>query len=170
MSVQPKVRVHVEFGELKADVEGTADEVFKEIVKLLNQAFPTFEAVSRLVYTTDISKLIENLNGILVIAPEGPLLSSRLELPADEAMGLCLVGSYVGEKIGKLAKNSLTVDELARFTGKAVKTVINQLAWMVDDGLIERIGKGEYRITNLGIKNVCDVILPRINIQGGEKK
>lgn len=171
MSDQSKVRIHVECGEFKADLEGTADEVFKEIVKLLNQVFPTFETVSRLIYTVDIAKLVDDLAGFLVIAPEdGPLLSLHLELPADEAISLCLVGSYVGEKLGKLTKNSLTVDELARFTGKAVKTIINQLAWMVDDGLIERVGKGEYRITNLGIKNVCDVILPRLKGQEGIKK
>ncbi|MEM3041462.1 MAG: hypothetical protein QXG97_05510, partial [Nitrososphaerota archaeon] len=54
--------------------------------------------------------------------------------------------------------DSLTALGLAKVTGKALKTVSNQVAWMVDDGLVERVGRGEYRITSLGIKRAQEII------------
>jgi hypothetical protein len=164
LSSQPtKARVHIECGEIKADIEGTPDDVFREIVKLLN-----LETVSRLVYTVDIAKLLEDLDGILVIAAEGPILSFNLDLPADQTIGLCLLGSYVGEKIGKLAKNSLTVEELAKLTGKAVKTIRNELPFMIESGVIERVSRGEYRITTLGIKRLTETVIPKLKSAGGK--
>lgn len=170
MSLGPKLRVHIEYGDLKADLEGTADEVFKEIIKLLNQAIPTFETVSKLIYNADFAKLMEDLTGIVTILPEGPTLSSDLELSAEEAIGLCLLGAHVGAKLGKSTKDFLSIEELAMFTRKAEKTVRNTIPPMVKIGLVERGEEGAYQITNLGIKEFEDTVIPKLKPTGGVKK
>jgi len=170
LSSELKLRAHIEYGDFKADIEGTADEVFKETIKLLNQAIPTLETVSKLIYNADFAKLMEDLTGIVTVLPEGPTLSSDLELSAEEAIGLCLLGGHVGAKLGKLTKDFLSIEELAMFTRKAEKTVRNTIPSMVKLGLVERGEEGAYRITNLGVKEFEDTVIPKLKPAGGVKK
>ena len=69
----------------------------------------------------------------------------------EEAIIISLVGSYVGYRLGKADRDNDSANGLAKTTGKALKTISNQLAWMIDDGLVERVDRGRYRITSLGI-------------------
>ena len=170
MSSGQKVRVHVEYGDLKADFEGSANEVFKEVIKLLSQGIPTIETISRLTYNVDFLKLMNALAGIVTIIPDGPTLAPDLELSADEAIGLCLLGANIGAKLGKLTKDFMSIEELAMFTRKAEKTIRNTIPAMVKSGLIERTEEGEYRITTLGTKEFEDTIIPKLKSIGGERK
>ncbi len=152
MGVEAKVKVHVEFQGAIIDFEGSAEEVFKAFTHFITQTYPSLSVVQKLVFTPDFLGIAESLKGCVELAPEGPLLIAGRELPAGEAMCLSLLGAYVGYKFDKLGKDTLSIDEITRTTGKAYKTVMNQLPWMIDEGLIERVGKGEYRITSKGIK------------------
>lgn len=170
MSSEQKVRVHIEYGDLKADFEGSADEVFKEVIKLLSHGIPAIETVSRLTYNVDFFKLMNDLAGIVTIIPDGPTLPPDLELSAHEAIGLCLLGAHIGAKLGKLNKDFMSIEELAIFTRKAEKTIRNAIPTMVKLGFIERTEEGEYRITTLGTKEFEDTIIPKLKSIGGEKK
>lgn len=170
MSSEQKVRVHVEYGNLKADFEGRADEVFKEVIRLLSHGIPAIETISRLTYNVDFFKLMNDLAGIVTIIPEGPTLPPDLELSAPEAIGLCLLGAHIGAKLGKLKKDFMSIEELAIFTRKAEKTIRNAILAMVKLGFIERTEEGEYRITTLGAKEFEDTIIPKLKSIGGEKK
>jgi hypothetical protein len=170
LSSEQKVRVHIEYGDLKADFEGSADEVFKEVIKLLSHGIPAIETVSRLTYNVDFFKLMNDLAGIVTIIPDGPTLPPDLELSAHEAIGLCLLGAHIGAKLGKLNKDFMSIEELAIFTRKAEKTIRNAIPTMVKLGFIERTEEGEYRITTLGTKEFEDTIIPKLKSIGGEKK
>jgi hypothetical protein len=150
MSSQPNLKIHVEFGAEKADFEGSPDAVTKEFLTFLNKVYPTFELAQKLTFNPDLAKLAEELVGVIKLTPDGAVLESTVS-PADEAITLSLVGVYVGNRLGKAANDSLSANGLSKMTGKALKTISNQLAWMVDDGLIERVGRGEYKITSVGI-------------------
>ena len=151
------LKVHVEFGDSKADFEGNPDDVTKAFLAFLSGTYPAFELAKRLTFTPDIAKLAENLVGIIEFSPEGLLVTFQ-DLPAEEAILLSLIGAYLGYKFGKIGSDALSAVGLSKTTGKALKTVSNQLAWMVDDGLVERIGRGEYRITSAGIKRSEKII------------
>jgi len=158
MNEDVKLRVHVEFGEVKADFEGDADEVFKAVSRFLLQAYPNLETVQRLVYTPDLIKISEDLVGLVELTSEGPILVSVGDLSATRVMFLALLGAYVGHKLGKLSKDTLSSNELAVITGKAKKTVMNELPQLVSNGYIQRTSEGEYFITTLGIKRTEDMI------------
>ena len=170
MSSEQKVRVHIEYGDLNTDFEGSADEVFKEVINMLSQVFPAIETVSRLTYNVDFFKLMDGLAGIVTILPEGPTLAPDLELSAHEAIGLCLLGTHIGAKLGKLTKDFMSIEELAIFTRKAEKTIRNTLPTMVKLGFVERSEEGTYRITNLGTKEFEDTVLPKLKSIEGERK
>lgn len=144
------LRIHVEFGQEKLNFEGNADEVFKALVDFLNNVYPTFEIARNLIFMPDIRKLSKEIVGLVTITPEGPLLILGKELPARKTLCLALLGSFLGNKLGKLNKPSLSSKELTKATGKAYKTIMNRLQNMLEEGLIEKVDK-EYSITNRGI-------------------
>jgi len=158
LAEQRKLKVHIESGVEKIDFEGDPDAVLSTIIDFLTKAYPGYEILQELIFTPDLRGLAESLEGILQIAPEGILLTSPKDLPAEDAICLALMGSYIGNQFKKYPKDSLSTNELAKVTGKAMKTMFNQLAWMVDDGIVERVERGEYRLTSLGIKKTEEVI------------
>ncbi len=158
MNEGSKLKVHVEFGEMKANFEGDADEVFKALSRFLVQVYPNLEIVQRLVYAPDLIKISENLVGLIELTSEGPILASLSSLSAKEMICLALLGAYVGHKLGKLSKDGLSSDELARITSKAKKTIMNELPKLVNSGCAERKSEGEYLITTFGIKQTEEII------------
>jgi hypothetical protein len=145
------LRIRLEFGDAKINLEGPPDQVIRALLAQLSELYPALELARRLTFTPDLAKLSEALTGLAEFSPEGLILNTK-EAPADEAILLALLAMYVGYRIGKLENDSLSASSLAKVTGKALKTITNQIAWIVDDGLVERVGRGEYRITSLGIK------------------
>ncbi len=158
MSNEGKLRVHLEFGDAKLDMEGDADEVFKALTRFITKIYPDLEVVRNITYTPDLIELSEELSGIVELTPEGPILVSGKQLSARNRICLALVGAEVGNRLGKLAKGTLSSKELSRATGKAIKTVMNEMPRLVAKGLVKRTSKGEYMITTLGIKSTEDLI------------
>ena len=71
---------------------------------------------------------------------------------------LSLLGVYVGNKLGLSTEESVSVTQIATVSGKALKTILNKLKGKIDDGLVERVGRGEYKIKSLGIKEAKKVL------------
>jgi len=157
VSDRGKLKIRVEFGELREDFEGSPDEVVRAFLTSLSRIYPGLELAGKLVFQPDLVRLAESLVGLVEFAPEGLLVLAG-EAPAEEAIIISLVGSYVGHRLGKFGDETNSADGLAKTTGKARKTVSNQLAWMVDDGLVERVEQGRYRITSLGIKRFEQIV------------
>ena len=145
-----KLKVHVEFGELKQDFEGHPDEVVRAFMNSLSNIYPSLELTRELIFHPDLIKVAESLEGLVKFAPEGLLLLAT-EVPAEDAIILSLVGIYVGYRLGKHDSDTISANVLSKITRKALKTISNQLPWMIDDGLVERVDRGRYRITSLGI-------------------
>lgn len=152
MSGDKELKVRVEIGDVKAEFEGSVEEVFKAFTSFLAKTYPALEVVQRIIFTPDLAQIAESLGSFVQITPEGPILLDGRELPASDAITLVLLAAYAGNRLNKLQKDSLSVMEINRITGKAHKTVANQIPWMLDGGIIERVGKGEYRVTSRGIK------------------
>ncbi len=151
MSDREKLKIHVEFGDFREDLEGNPDDVVKTLLISLSNIYPSLELARKLVFQPDLSRLADSLAGLVKFAPDG-LIVLVGEAPAEETIIISLVGSYVGYKLGKIPSDADSANGLAKTTGKALKTISNQLAWMIDDGLVERIGRGSYRITSRGIQ------------------
>jgi len=153
-----KLKVHIESGEAKADFEGDVDKVFELTVKFLTQIYPNLEILRKIVYTPDIVKLVEKVEGLVEITSDGFILLSDLDAPARDAISLALLGAYLGKALGKLPKDALSTRSLARIVGKARKTISNEMPRLISDGLIERTSEGEYRLTTLGIRRTESLI------------
>jgi len=158
MSEQKRLRVHIEFGEAKADFEGDINLVFEAIVRFFAQIYPSLEVAQKITYAPNLVELAEKLAGFVQITSEGPVSAAGLDLSARDAVCLALLGSYIGRKLGIAPKETLSSVELAKITGKARKTISNEIPRLTSDGLVEKTAEGEYRITTLGIRKTEDTV------------
>jgi DNA-binding transcriptional ArsR family regulator len=161
MRGQDNLRVHLEFGDIKVDFEGDVNQVTESIIRFLTEVYPNLEILRKLVYNPDVTNLAAKLVGRLEITAEGPILVSGSELSARDAVCIVLLGAYIGNKLGKLPKESLSSGDLAKITGKARKTMSNELPRLVDDGLTERTSEGEYELTILGIRKTEEMLIEK---------
>jgi hypothetical protein len=154
MSQTSKLKVQIEYGELKHTVEGEVDDVLREVIKFVSKIFPKYEVASKMIFTPDYLAMITDISAFINISPNGEVILLKCTLSADEAIGLILLGAHVASKIGKKESDELSVEEISRSIGKAVKTIRNTIAEMSKAGIVERTGKGSYRITTTGMREV----------------
>jgi DNA-binding transcriptional ArsR family regulator len=158
VSGQDNLRVHLEFSDIKVDFEGDVNKVAESIIRFLTEVYPNLEILRKLVYTPDMTNLAAKLVGRVEITAEGPIFVSGSEISARDAACIALLGAYIGNKLGKMPKESLSSSDLAKITGKARKTISNELPRLVDDGLAERTSEGEYELTILGIRKTEEML------------
>jgi hypothetical protein len=158
MSGQDNLRVHLEFGDVKVDFEGDVNQVTESIIRFLTEVYPNLEILRKLVYNPDVTNLAAKLVGHVEITADGPILVSGSELSARDAVCITLLGAYVGYKLGKLPIESLSSGDLAKITGKARKTISNEVPRLVADGLTERTSEGKYELTILGIRKTEEIL------------
>lgn len=158
MSEKSAVKVHLEIGDLKVDFEGDSKYVLESLLHFISQVYPNMELLRKIVYTPDLVNLVNEISGLVEISSEGPIININLDLSTRNAICLALLGAYIGNRIGKLNKDTLSVSDLSKLTGKAKKTVTNELPKLIESGLVERTCEGEYRITELGIRRTEDII------------
>lgn len=165
-----RIKAHLEYDDFEVDMEGGPDEVFHAVVDFLNRIFPSLEVVSKVTFTVDLMKLMEEASQIVKVAPDGPILVSGIRLTAGDAITSSLVGAHVGYKLKKLREPFLSIQDLSKIIGKAVKTVRNQIAGALKEGIAKKAGRGKYQITNVGIAHFQETIIPRFEALKGEEK
>ncbi len=158
---------------MKHVAEGDVDAVFREVTAFVTKVSPAFEALSRIMFTPDYVAMLTDLSALINIGPAGEIILQRLGLPADQAIGLTLLGSKIAGKIGKKQSDDMSVDELASSIRKTAKTVRNTVVEMTKANLVERTGRGTYRITMIGVKELLDdvkaILESEAHQQGGSR-
>ena len=163
-SEEDLLEIFAKYRDLEIRFKGKPDEVIRSLLRLIQQILPTYDLASKLVLTVDLEDLLENVKGIIAFTPEGPVVTIPKEKISGErdAILLHLIKTYIGYKTGKLEKDTLATSEITSLTGGKSSSVGARLSELVSSGWIERVGRGEYRITTLGVKNFIDEVLPKI--------
>jgi len=167
VSEKPKLKVQIELEGIKHTVEGDVDEVIHEIIKFVSKIIPAYQVVSKIMFTPDYIKMLNDLSNFINITEDGKIILIKSSLSTDQAIGLTLLGAHLAHKIGKRELEEMTVEEIAKSTNKAMKTIRNTLVQMVNANIIERIDRGTYKITISGIKEVHESVLALLE---GEQK
>jgi hypothetical protein len=158
MSNKRTLKLHAEFDDGQLDVEGTPETVFSAFIDFFNKVYPEYEVLQDIIFTPDLITLMKELKGVIQIAPEGIVLLNPNDISSEDAICVTLTGLYVSNKLNKSSNEALSAGELSKITGKALKTMFNQLAWMVNDGIVERVERGEYKITSTGIMKTQEIL------------
>ncbi len=163
------LEVFARYKDMELRFKGKPDDVIKSFLRFIQQILPTYDLASRLVLTVDLEELLKNVEGIIAFTPEGPVVTIPKEKLSGErdAILLHLVKAYIGYRTGRLERDTLATGEITSLTGGKSSTVGARLSELASSGWVERVGRGEYRITTLGIRNFIEEVLPKIEI--GEK-
>ncbi|KON30841.1 hypothetical protein AC480_00265 [miscellaneous Crenarchaeota group archaeon SMTZ1-55] len=163
MSGEDTVEVIVTYQGLEVKFSGDIDEVVRFFLEFLNKMLPNYALVSRLSLTTDLEKLLQEVEGILAITPEGLIVTFAQELLGErEAILLHLVKTYIGYQLGQLDKDFMPISDIISTTRGKPSSSAGRLSELVQMNWVERVGRGEYRITTYGIKSFSEEVLPKI--------
>lgn len=154
------IELNVKIGSLEASFKGDVDVVLKSFFEWLSKVYPSYEAISKIIFEPNLDVLMRECSELLQIT-DGGIIIKKSDLAAEEAITLSLVGAYLGFRLGKLEKETMTPSELAKTTGKALKTIYNTLASMAKQGKISKLN-GEYGLTKDQIAKFTIEMLPKI--------
>ena len=161
------IRATLEYGSIKTQFEGNFDEVWRSVNRFLTDVRPSHveSALAKIVHMENLDELIDDLQGILRIAKEGPYFISSLDnLTNKDRLLLALLGAYVGHKLGILDEDSLTIDELSTITQVKKSVTSVEASNMIRDRLAELIEKGKRRLTTIGIDYTKREVLPKAKV------
>jgi len=163
MSEDEVVEVVVTYRGLEVKFSGDINEVVRFFLEFLNKMLPTYELVSRLTLTTDLEKLVKGIEDIIAITPEGLIVIIPQELLGErEVILLHLVKTYIGYQLGKLDLDIMSISDIITITRRKPSSSAARLSELVQMNWVERVGRGEYRITTYGIKSFSEEVLPKI--------
>ncbi|MEM1606978.1 MAG: hypothetical protein QXW55_01085 [Candidatus Bathyarchaeia archaeon] len=157
----------IKYRDVEVKFSGKPDDVMRALFNFMSKVLPTYDLASQLTLTVDLESLLASVKNLIAFTPEGPVVViPREKLGGDRnIIMLNLIKAYIGYKTSRLEKDSLSTSEIMALTGGKSGTVAARLSELTDMGLVERVGRGEYRVTTLGIKYFLDEILPKIRLE-----
>lgn len=164
-----RLEVSIRYGSIEKKIEGPPEEVGKAVVSFLTSVIPQLELASRLILSVDLSRIARTCEGIVAITPEGVVVTVPVGILSDrELLLLHLAMEKIGEMTGKSKTDVVPAANLIAATKRSGGTVAGRLSELCAESLAERKGKGEYRITTLGLHVFEEQVLPKLRkSQGG---
>jgi hypothetical protein len=142
---------------------GSPETVLRELLSYFSKVYPSIELVSKLVLSVDSVEFLESCAGVLAVSPEGLVVLKDLrDLKDKELMMIHLAGSRLQHQMGKKENDTLSLDEITKTTGRSTGTVAGRLSELCNEQLVERVGKGSYRLTTMGTRVIIKNLMPRI--------
>jgi hypothetical protein len=163
VSEQEQLEVVIRYRNVEKTIRGKPEEVFRGVFQFLSETIPALDVVSRITLTVDFADFLREVAGVFAVTREGVVVLTPLEALTDrELVMLYLIRAKVSFETGKSEKETLLASDLISFTGKGSGTVAGRLSELSAEGLAERIGKGEYRVTTFGLHRFRQDVLPKL--------
>jgi len=160
---EEKITVHVKYRNVEQTFVGNVNDVWVSVNRFFSQMIPSFNLTHKVMLTVDLQKIIEDVEGVIAIAPEGPeLLISKQELTDSETIQLYLLAAHIGHRLGRLGRDSSSKEELQTRLGKSSKITSTRLGELCREGMATKNGEGDYKITTIGIKRLQEETLVKI--------
>ncbi len=158
------IEVTIKHSGIENRIIGNPESVLKELISYLSKTYPSLELVSKLVLSVDSAEFLQSCTGVLATTPEGLVVLKNLAgLKDREVLMLHLAGSRLLFQLGKKEADALSLDEITKTTGRSTGTVAGRLSELCNEQLVERVGKGSYRLTTMGTRVVMKDLMPKIS-------
>ncbi len=155
--------VTVKHAGLEKTITGTPQAVLRELTSYFSEIYPALEMVTKLTLSIDDSEFLESCSGILASSPEGLAILKDVEgLRDKDLIVLHLAGSRLLHLLKRREGDAMSLEELTRMTGRSTGTVAGRMNELNKDQLIERVGKGEYRLTTMGGRAFMKTLIPKL--------
>jgi len=158
-----EVTVTLRFKDLEKTIHGSPESVLREISGFLTTVVPNIDLAGKITLNVDLQELITDCQGVLAVTPEDVVVLRGLEKLTDrELVLLNLVRGRIGSYIGKAKSDATSSAKLVELVKKNPGTIAGRLSELANEGLVERVGKGEYRATTLGLHRFREEILSKM--------
>src|SRR6266516_3373223 len=158
------IEVTVRHSGIENLIIGSPESVLRELVSYFSKTYPSLELISKLVLSVDSAEFLQSCTGILATSPEGLVVLKDLGgLKDKELLLLHLAGSRLQYQLGKRDADTLSLDEITKTTGRSTGTVAGRLSELCNEQLVERVGKGSYRLTTMGIRVIMKDLTPKVS-------
>jgi len=163
LSKQEQVEVIIRYRDVEKTIRGTPEQVFQDTFKFLSEVIPALDVVSKITLTVNFADFLKEAAGVFAVTPEGVVVLTPPEALTDrELVLLYLVRAKVGFETKRSEKETLLASDLISFTGKGSGTIAGRLSELSGEGVVERTGKGEYRVTTFGLHRFRQDVLPKL--------
>jgi len=160
---EDKITVHVKYKNVEQSFIGNVDDVWVSVNRFFSQVIPSFNMARKVMLTVDLQKLMEDVEGVIAIAPEGPeLLISKQNFTDSETIQLYLLAVHIGHRLGHLNRDSFSKEELQTRLGKSSKITSTRLGELCREGMATKTEEGNYKITTIGIKRLQEETILKI--------
>lgn len=155
---EDELRVSIRYGELEAEFSGAPEEVYRQVVAFLEKIIPAYSLAKKIAYSVGLQEVLESLGGLIAYEEsEGLFFLQNLDdLPVTDAVLLLALRSHLEHSLGRRESPTVNLSELSRSLSKSEKTVSGRLSELVQRGMLRRLDRGDYTITQLGIKRVLE--------------
>jgi hypothetical protein len=158
-----KVHIQLKYGDIEQQFDAQPQEAWLLVNKFFGQLIPTFEVAKKLQLQIDIQQLAADLNGIVAFSSEGAcLLVPKNKLTDNDAILIWLTAQFVGNKLGMVAAEALSKEELQTKLAKSSKIVSTRLGELVKGEVIAKTSDDKYKIMAFGILQAQKEVLPKI--------
>jgi hypothetical protein len=158
------VELTVKHSGIENRIIGSPESVLREAILYFSKVYPNIELVSKLILSTDNQEFLQSLTGAVAASPEGlAILKDLSELKDRELLMIHLTGARLLHLLGKKDADTLSLDEITKTTGRSTGTVAGRLSELCNEHLVERVGKGSYRLTTMGTRVVMKDLMPRVS-------
>ena len=169
-TVDQPLEVTIKYGSLEKRITGTPDQVAKKAYAFLLTVVPELELASHLALNVDVKELAKACEGVVAMTPEGVVVTVPVDKLADrELVLLHLAKARIAQMLGKSDKDLAQSADLIAATKRSAGTVAGRLSELCTESLAERKGKGEYRITTLGLQMFREQVLPKLKSESQVK-
>ena len=157
MSQPTKIKVQIEWGDIKHTAEGDLETVVREVMQFAAKVLPNYSLASKLTFSPDYSAMVDDLSSAVQLTPEGEAVLLKTEMSAENSISMVLLAARVAHAVGTRPNVEMDPETISRAIGKAVKTVRNTLAMMMKTGVIDRTSDGRYKLSIQGIRKAHEI-------------
>lgn len=163
VSQKEQIEVEIRYRDIEKTIRGNPEDVFRGVFQFLSETIPALDVVSKITLTVNFADFLKEAAGVFAVTPEGVVVLTPPEALTDrELVLLYLVRGKVAYETGRSERETLLASDLISLTGKGSGTVAGRLSELSGEGLVERIGKGEYRVTTFGLHRFRQDVLPKL--------
>jgi hypothetical protein len=158
-----KIYVHLKYKDIEKTVHASPEDAWILLSKFFSEFLPSFEVVKKLLLNVDLQQLAKDCEGLIGFSPEGAnLLVSKSKLTDNETLLLWLLAGYLGSKLGLMASDAVSKDELQAKLGKSGKITSTRLGELVKSDLVAKTTEEKFTVTTFGVVQLQKDLLSKI--------
>jgi hypothetical protein len=164
LTEQPeKVAVHLKYKNVEKTIFAPPEEAWLLLSKFFSEFLPSFEVANKLLLSVDLQQLAKDCEGLIAFSQEGTnLLVSKSRLTDNETLLLWLLAGYLGHKLGMMASDAFSKEELQAKVGKSGKITSTRLGELVKSDLVAKTADEKFKVTTFGVAQMQKDFLSKI--------